>query len=165
MNTAALLSDVWSFESLMFFPSSSTEPEVLSTSLENKLENKWSEIVKSIGDMRSLQNNWDGEGAIAPQKAIVDTALALIDNFRSQNGDNTSPDRALPSIDGRILIEWHLENSYMEAEIVEPGLAEWMFQGPNQEIKHEEQYLKSETEFISETGFIKVDAQEYFLAP
>lgn len=135
----------WSNETFIGYGENSgpLNPEGLSTSIESDAESEWSnriaELIHELEYIRSLQNNWDGEGAEAPKAALVDSAIDLLVFLQSQQM-LPPPVRIAASPNGNIILEWQSENNvYLEAEIVEPFHVEWMLEQPFHLTQHWEE--------------------------
>lgn len=79
---------------------------------------KWDEVINNLLSARNLEEDWDGQGAEAPTKGTVDTALqrAL---FMKQLG-NPPPDEFGANVDGTITLGWHQVDRTIVIEIVSP---------------------------------------------
>ena len=66
-------------------------------------------------ELRRLESDWDGDGAIAPIPEIVDSAIALIDQTRG-----SMPNRIVPVNDGRITLEWERDGYFESLRVESP---------------------------------------------
>ena len=79
---------------------------------------RWEEVVNQLLDARKLEDDWDGQGAVAPDPALVDRAIAFALS-RQQTG-HAPPDFAIPTVNGTVVLEWHGFSEYVEFEVVSP---------------------------------------------
>ncbi|HEY4696663.1 MAG TPA: hypothetical protein VIH29_01470 [Gallionella sp.] len=135
----------WSNENFIGYGENSgpLDPEGLSTFFESDAEIEWlnrmAELGQELEDIRTLPDNWDGEGAEAPKAELVDSAIDLLSSLQSQR-TLPPPTRIAASPAGNIILEWQLEHSvYLEAEIVEPFRVEWMLELPFHPTRHWEE--------------------------
>src|SRR5687767_6290040 len=89
----------------------------------------WSRREREICAAGDLSDDWDGEGADAPSAGVVQTALHLVRAIW-ERGDWPPPSRVSVTSDGTIVLEWRILDSYVEAEIENPGSANWMVKMP-----------------------------------
>lgn len=133
--------DIWSNETFVPYGADSGPlgPEGLSSSFETQTEREWSDrttrLNSELEQIRSLRDNWDGEGAMAPGEGIVESTIALLNSL--QIDGLPPPTRIAASQAASIVIEWQLEHGkHLEAEILEPYRAEWMLVQPNHHPLH-----------------------------
>lgn len=79
---------------------------------------RWAEVIDQLLAARSLCDDWDGQGAVAPDPALVDRAIAFA--LSQQQAGYAPPDFAIPSVNGTIVFEWHGLSEYVEFEVVSP---------------------------------------------
>jgi hypothetical protein len=89
---------------------------------------RWDQTTGDLLRMLTLSNDWNGLGAEAPSREIVESSIRFAQGLR-QTGC-LSPSRVGAGPNGTILFEWQLEDVYVEAEITKPFLAEWMILEP-----------------------------------
>lgn len=82
----------------------------------------WQSVMVELREMRSLSDDWDGDGAIAPGVAVVDTALAQAIRLRSEY--HNPPDRVIAGVNGSVVLEWFLFNRIEQMEIFSPDEVE-----------------------------------------
>jgi acyl carrier protein phosphodiesterase len=70
--------------------------------------------------MRALQNDWDGEGSMAPEKSLVDFTTSLAHRGKQQN--DLAPARVIATVNGTISMEWYVDGFFVEFEFVEPDM-------------------------------------------
>jgi len=84
--------------------------------------NDWDTIIDELLRMRELQDDWDGEGSIAPQKALVDDVTSFA-YWRKQENE-LPPDRIVATVNGTICFEWYVDGFFREFEFVAPDVLE-----------------------------------------
>lgn len=94
---------------------------------ENRAIEAWNHCLRQIVSIRSLGENWDGAGARPIRDLLIKTANLLLEKLRTANTD-IPPSRIVATPSGSILFEWHTQDGYIEAEIEEPLVIEWMIQ-------------------------------------
>ena len=97
----------------------------------------WTKAHDDLFAIQALPDNWDYEGAKAPDGRLVESTFHLLLRLRSQR--QAPPSRIAPSTDGTILVEWQARNHYFEFEVVSPYRAEAMFQEGDRPAQHWEQ--------------------------
>jgi len=85
-------------------------------------EAAWEDRTNELRAIRTLPDDWDGEGSVAPSGALVDGAIGLARIL--QREDESPPDRIIAGVNGTIFFEWYLPVGYREIEVVAPGSAE-----------------------------------------
>lgn len=126
---------------------SSEWADMLYTPTKKGLEIEWQQSVFRLQEIENLDADWDGEGAEKIDYDIIRSAEALFERLSSTS---VPPSRIVPTQDGAIVIEWHNNGAYTEAEIETPYLVEWMHRSPQGTISHwDEDLPMPETEFYS----------------
>jgi hypothetical protein len=110
------------------------ENSALLTNQARREREPWDHIMDDLLGMRALQNDWDGMGAEAPSSQLVDSTLRFAQTLRRRG--YPCPSRVGAGPNGTVLFEWQLVQMYLEAEITEPRLAEWMQIVPGQPPRH-----------------------------
>jgi len=100
-------------------------------------EDGWRSAVDRLLEFWNWSEDWDGEGAAAPDRGAIRGAITLVRELAE--GANAMPqasgpqflhrppDRLLPGRDGEILIEWHFpEYGYAELEVASATQANGM---------------------------------------
>jgi hypothetical protein len=82
----------------------------------------WSSVVDELLRIRTLKDDWDGEGTEAPHPALVDGAITLAQSLQAK-GD-PPPDRVHAGVNATVYFEWHTPDGYTEIEVVSPVEAE-----------------------------------------
>ena len=91
----------------------------------------WSATIDELLRIRTLEDDWDGEGTDAPHPALVDGAITLAQTLQARGV--TPPDRVHASVNATVYFEWHTPLGYREIEVVSPVEAEcrWVRRGSN----------------------------------
>lgn len=134
-------SNFWSDEGLDYYGAQSGPlvPDGLSTSFHSEMNRQWQDRIDDLIHIRSLHDNWDGEGAVAPQPELVDS-LELFFGYIRAGDFLPPPSRIAASNQGTVVVEWQLENGhYLEAECDQPFHADWMSEVPNEPPLHWEE--------------------------
>ena len=84
--------------------------------------NDWDPIIDELLSMRDLQDDWDGEGSVAPQKALVDSVTSFAHRCKLRN--ELAPDRTVATVNGTICFEWYVNGVFTECEFVAPDAHE-----------------------------------------
>jgi hypothetical protein len=82
----------------------------------------WSPVIDELLRIRTLEDDWDGEGTEAPHPALVDGAITLAQTLRDKGV--MPPDRVHASVNATVYFEWHTPLGYTEIEVVSPVGAE-----------------------------------------
>jgi hypothetical protein len=95
----------------------------------------WEGTVQEIISYLHLGDDWDGFGAKAPGRELLESAIGLAHVFH-ENGIEP-PHRVVPGINGTVLFEWQDANgTYTEVEIDQPLHADVMVVEPGQPARH-----------------------------
>ena len=84
---------------------------------------RWSAVIRSLLELRALQDDWDGEGSDAPLPEAHESAVRLAEFLRDRGVD--WPDSAVASPAGTVIFAWRDGKLYQEIEVVGPGRYEW----------------------------------------
>ena len=82
----------------------------------------WQTVIDELREFRSLTDDWDGDGAIAPGVAVVDTALSKA--IRLRHDYHSPPDRVIAGVNGTVIFEWFLINRLEQIEVFAPDEVE-----------------------------------------
>lgn len=82
----------------------------------------WSLVIDELLRIRTLEDDWDGEGTEAPGAALVDGAITLAQSLQARGV--MPPDRVHASVNATVNFEWHTSLGYTEIEVVSPVEAE-----------------------------------------
>ena len=84
---------------------------------------RWEPAVQKIVSFQHLDDDWDGFGAEAPSRAVLESAIGLAYCFLEDGVD--PPHRVVVSVAGEIIFEWQdPDGTYTEVEIDRPLHAE-----------------------------------------
>jgi hypothetical protein len=95
----------------------------------------WDEVIDSLLRVRKLEDDWDGQGAVAPAVANVDSSIDWVRQMRRYT-QAIPPSQVAPGVTGEVLLVWQEKSFYLEAEISEPDRVEWMLAVSGQPNKH-----------------------------
>ncbi len=84
--------------------------------------NDWNNIIDELLRMRELQDDWDGEGSIAPQTALVDDLTSFA--YWQKQRNELPPDWIVATVNGTICFEWYVDGFFREFEFVAPDVLE-----------------------------------------
>jgi hypothetical protein len=85
----------------------------------------WSRIIHELQRIRTLEDDWDGEGTAAPAPDLMAWATNLAKALMDQ--DRPVPDRVHAGVNATVYFEWHTPIGYREIEVVSPAEAECRF--------------------------------------
>lgn len=104
--------DTWAIRSSSAAGFSSPDPR-------DDRHRRWGSLIDGLLSVRTLDDDWDGQGAVAPSPNLVDAAIRLAQFF--QAAGVRPADFAIPGVNGTILFEWHDPVEYVEVEMDGPG--------------------------------------------
>jgi hypothetical protein len=85
----------------------------------------WEPAVQKIIEFQHLGDDWDGLGAVAPSRELLESAIGLAYLFYENGVD--PPDGVIPGLDGSVNLEWQdPDGTIAEVEIDRPLHAEVM---------------------------------------
>jgi hypothetical protein len=96
-------------------------------------ESQWDQILGELSRLRRLDQDWDGQGALAPDPANVDQAVVWIHEMRHWRRA-LPPTHVMPGTSGEVILEWRRESFHLVAEIGTPARLEWLLNLPGQPI-------------------------------
>lgn len=64
----------------------------------------WNRVITKIQSFRKLEDDWDGEGAVAPRKELIDHIVSRAANYWKY--EFSVPSRILLTDEGAVAIEW-----------------------------------------------------------
>ena len=88
----------------------------------------WGDVSDRLLDLNQLKNNWDGMGALAPSKELVQSCGEFVRYLREESSYGP-PVFLTATPDGHISFEWQGPCYRLEAEIT-PCAIEWVLSGP-----------------------------------
>src|SRR5262245_8843745 len=80
------------------------------------VETQWDLVLDELRRLRSLEDDWDGQGALALDPANVDQALAWVQEMRRWHRA-LPPTSVLPGTLGEVILEWRGDAYHVAAEI------------------------------------------------
>ncbi|MBI3461934.1 MAG: hypothetical protein HY000_02600 [Planctomycetes bacterium] len=79
----------------------------------------WRSAIDQIAAMQNLGDDWDGLGATAPSREVLECAIGLAHLFQQRNVE--PPSCVVPSTAGTVVLIWHFKDgSYSDVEIDRP---------------------------------------------
>jgi hypothetical protein len=78
----------------------------------------WKACAEKIQTFRQLADDWDGDGAAAPEPNVIDVATTVAHNLSRKM---PAPDRIHVGVNGTIYFEWFAADRYIEIEVVGPA--------------------------------------------
>ncbi len=98
------------------------------------IESEWGARLAQLKEFRALEDNWDGDGAVAPGPDLTDGAICFAQALQKQG--NAPPDRVVAGVNGTISLEWYTSEGYYEVEVQSPTAAEarWVIDGSDQVV-------------------------------
>jgi hypothetical protein len=95
----------------------------------------WETAIDEVVAMQHLDDDWDGLGAKAPSRVLLESAIALAYVLLEKGTD--PPTRAVPGLEGTVLLEWQFpDGSYGEIEVTGQRQAEVMLKEPGKPARH-----------------------------
>lgn len=98
------------------------------------MEDRWDQARNSVEKLRGLKDDWDGQGARAPEIANLDRAAAWVSDMRHWRRA-LPPTRVSPGTLGEVIFEWRGESFHLIAEIANSTHVDWLLNLPNQPIR------------------------------
>ena len=80
----------------------------------------WREVTDELLRLHSLQNDWDGLGAVSPSAEVVQTCLELMRVVRDH--EISPPTLLRPAPNGSLVFEWKLGEARVELEVSDDSL-------------------------------------------
>src|SRR2546430_17174120 len=85
----------------------------------------WEPAVQKVVGFQHLGDDWDGLGAKAPSRELLESAVDLAYVLFQKGVD--PPHATVPGVDGSVTFEWQdADGTYTDVEIVRPFFAEVM---------------------------------------
>ncbi len=84
----------------------------------------WNHAIDKLLEIRSLTDDWDGEGAPAPECKLVDSAIRLAGWM--QGKDMRPPSRIVAGPTGTVVFEWQSDTgeTLLDVEVTAPNKGE-----------------------------------------
>ncbi len=89
----------------------------------------WGDVDDELLHILELDDNWDGMGAITPDKRLVAGCFEFARWLRNK-ADFAPPDIVRASPDGNVCLEWQWDEGCVEAE-VSIDTVDWIISGPS----------------------------------
>ena len=88
-------------------------------------EDRWDQLLTELSQFRDLEDDWDGQGASAPERANLESAITWVEHMR---GDDKAepPFRVVAGVAGEVYLVWLESGILLEAEISKPNQIEWL---------------------------------------
>lgn len=75
----------------------------------------WKSAIDELLRIRLLSDDWDGEGSLAPEQEVVDSAIRMATDF--DRNRMPPPDRVVVTVNGTIIFERIEDGTFMEIEV------------------------------------------------
>lgn len=96
---------------------------------------RWVHVFSEVDALRGLKDDWDGQGALAPDEEVVASALGLACLLEERQ--LPPPVRVVPGPNATVILEWQWsDGTYAEIEIVRPFYGEVMLVRPGKPAEH-----------------------------
>jgi hypothetical protein len=86
----------------------------------NSSDRTWDIVQDELSRIQDLRDDWDGAGADAPAKEVIQNCLQLMNACRSSQVP--PPDLVHPTPDGNVALEWLNKGERIEFEVSEDSL-------------------------------------------
>jgi len=96
-----------------------------------EVKDAWQRTHDDLLRLRNLEDDWDGQGASAPNPANVDAAMAWVQRMRRWERA-LPPARVVPGVLGQVHLVWQHGSLYLDAEISDAQQVEWLLSLPPQ---------------------------------
>lgn len=83
----------------------------------------WAGLIDELLRILQLEDNWDGEGAVAPSPAVVESAVRLAKTLQAK--EYPPAGRVIATVNGTISFEWLTPLGYCDIEVMSPNEAEY----------------------------------------
>jgi len=94
----------------------------------------WGSAIEEVLSIQTLQDDWDGTGAVAPAHETVDTAYLLARSLQRAGLDPPTSVVATPS--GAVALTWQCAGNYTEIEVTSPREIDWMIVDADGRSRH-----------------------------
>ena len=92
-------------------------------------------VVSALVALRNYEDDWDGEGAVAPAPENINRAIQYVLLLGSRLPAIPAPGAA-PGVSGEVLLTWRQGADSLEVEICRPDRFEWMRMRPDGKAAH-----------------------------
>jgi hypothetical protein len=91
----------------------------------------WNEVTDRLLDIRNLPDDWDGQGAVAPETDLVRKCFKFVQHLRNQLRTTSGAFLPPPTFvsatpEGTVSFEWQYSSGVIEAEATATAI-EWAF--------------------------------------
>jgi len=84
---------------------------------------KWKTTIDKLLEIRLLEDDFDGQGSLAPPDGLVDSAMILAIMLRQLGA--RAPDWTIATLNESVLLQWDWPSgASLEVEVLQPNLAE-----------------------------------------
>jgi hypothetical protein len=97
-------------------------------------ENRWEQALARVEKLRGLSDDWDGQGARAPEVANLDQTAAWIGEMQHWR-HAVPPTSVFPGTLGEVILEWRGESFHLVAEIANSTQVDWLLNVPGEPIR------------------------------
>jgi hypothetical protein len=102
------------------------QPYLASITTESaRVRDEWADRKKDLLKIRTYKADWDGFGADAPDRSLIDVAIEFLGVLRNSDPENP-PKRVALSPAGAVAFDWPEPSVYTQAEIISCDRVEWM---------------------------------------
>src|SRR3990172_2252525 len=122
------------------------------TTLLDTDSDNWVKSFQRLNNLRALQDNWNGEGAVSPDQSTSEAASKWLSDLYNQ-GNQPAPTTILASVNGSIIFNWQ-ENNYIELEFLGGLQAEFMEAEGNSEPKFKIIILKNDLNQLTPPNYV-----------
>ncbi|GEM_PF-1765446 len=85
----------------------------------------WGKVFEQLQQLHQLHDDWDGQGAKAPEPSNLASALAWVQGMRLWP-QALPPDQVTPGVAGEMYLVWQRPGLLLEAEICRSDAVEWL---------------------------------------
>lgn len=90
------------------------------TPLDEANEVGWRNVFAKLEEFRKLEDDWDGDGSLAPPPEIIEASIRLAKRLKSTE----PPPHVCPSVNGTMSFEWGTAERFRDIEVVSPTMVE-----------------------------------------
>ena len=129
----------------------SSVPCETSGGVSTETDSQWERILSDLVRLRDLEDDWDGQGSLPPDRNNVDAARCWINDMRGWH-QALPPRSVFPGTAGEVVLEWRGDAFQLAAEISTPEKVEWLLNVPGQPVRQWETDLRCTWIVRSERG-------------
>jgi hypothetical protein len=82
--------------------------------LDEAHEEGWRNVFAKLEEFRKLEDDWDGDGSLAPSPEIIEASIRLAKRLK----ETETPPWVEPSVNGSMHFEWRTQESSHDIEVV-----------------------------------------------